>query len=263
MTTEETGGGSFLNIQHVDKWYGEFNVLSNVSLRVDRGDVVCIIGPSGSGKSTLLRCVSNLEQIDGGRILLGDELIGIEPHKDGFARLTSSDAARQRQRFGFVFQQFQLFPHMTAYENVTVGPSRVKRDAPKDISSRADEILGKVGLKDKSGSYPSELSGGQQQRVGIARALAMNPDVLLFDEPTSALDPELVGEVLRTINDLAAMNHTMLVVTHQLEFARKIADTVVFFDRGTIIERGPPSEILEAPHDPRTRSFLAAVQTEG
>lgn len=262
MTVSDQKFEEFLRAEHVDKWYGDFHVLSDVSLRVGRGEVVCIIGPSGSGKSTFLRCVNNLEAIDGGRISLDGELIGIEPYKGGFARLSSKAAARQRLKFGFVFQQFQLFPNMTVLENVTVGPVRVKGQSRQEAEQSGRALLDRVGLSERADSYPSAISGGQQQRVGIARALAMDPDVLLFDEPTSALDPELVGEVLRTIRDLAEQGYTMLIVTHQLEFADKVADRIVFFDEGRIIEQGTPRDVLQAPKDKRTQKFLSAVQTE-
>ncbi|MCQ9386613.1 amino acid ABC transporter ATP-binding protein [Brevibacterium moorei] len=253
---------SFLTIDHLDKWYGDFHVLDDVSLAVERGEVICIIGPSGSGKSSLLRCVNNLEAIDGGRIHLDGELIGIEPYKDGFAKLKGKVAAAQKQRFGFVFQNFQLFPNMTVLENIMLAPVRVKGQARAQARERALELLEKVGLSDRADSYPGDISGGQQQRVAIARALAMDPEVLLFDEPTSALDPELVGEVLKTIRELAGQGYTMLVVTHQLEFAQKVADRVVFFDKGRIVEQGAPAEVLDNPQDPRTRKFLEAVQVE-
>ncbi|MCQ9369386.1 amino acid ABC transporter ATP-binding protein [Brevibacterium sp. 91QC2O2] len=253
---------SFLTIDHLDKWYGDFHVLDDVSLAVERGEVICIIGPSGSGKSSLLRCVNNLEAIDGGRIHLDGELIGIEPYKDGFAKLKGKVAAAQKQRFGFVFQNFQLFSNMTVLENIMLAPVRVKGQARAQARERALELLEKVGLSDRADSYPGDISGGQQQRVAIARALAMDPEVLLFDEPTSALDPELVGEVLKTIRELAGQGYTMLVVTHQLEFAQKVADRVVFFDKGRIVEQGAPAEVLDNPQDPRTRKFLEAVQVE-
>ena len=253
---------SFLTIDHLDKWYGDFNVLDDVSLAVEQGEVICIIGPSGSGKSSLLRCVNNLEAIDGGRIHLGGELIGIEPYKDGFAKLKGKVAAAQKQRFGFVFQNFQLFPNMTVLENIMLAPVRVKGQARAQVMRRALARLEKVGLSDQADSCPGDISGGQQQRVAIARSLAMDPEVLLFDEPTSALDPELVGEVLKTIRELAGQGYTMLVVTHQLEFAQKVADRVVFFDKGCIVEQGSPAEVLDNPQDPRTQKFLEAVQVE-
>lgn len=252
----------FLNVNHLSKKYGDFQVLSDVSMTVDQGEVVCIIGPSGSGKSTLLRCMNNLESIDAGRIYIDGELVGIEEYKDGFTPLSSKDAARQRMRFGFVFQQFQLFPNMTVLQNVTVGPIRVKLEPKAEAIQEGLAILAKVGLADKADAYPSSISGGQQQRVGIARALAMEPDVLLFDEPTSALDPELVGEVLQTMHDLANQNYTMIVVTHQLDFARDVADRVVFIDQGRVVEQGLPEKILDEPQDPRTQRFLSAVNSE-
>lgn len=253
---------TFLEVQHVDKWYSGSRVLSDVSLDVSNGDVVCIIGPSGSGKSTLLRCINNLEQIEAGRIYLKRELIGMDERSKGFARLEGKSAARQRGRFGMVFQSFQLFPNLTVLENVTLGPRRVKKVSRSAAEEHARELLAEVGLADKEDSYPSSISGGQQQRVAIARALAMDPEVLLFDEPTSALDPELVGEVLRTMRRLAERKMTMLVVTHELSFARRVADRVVFIDKGSIVEEGTAESVLERPKDPRTREFLSAVQEE-
>jgi polar amino acid transport system ATP-binding protein len=253
---------AFLEVCHVDKSYGEAKVLSDVNLKVDDGEVVCIIGPSGSGKSTLLRCINNLEKIDAGRIYLRGETIGIEERANGCVRLEGKTAARQRARFAMVFQSFQLFPHMTVLDNLILGPVRIKNIPKHRAVEHAIELLDEVGLAEKAASYPSRLSGGQQQRVAITRALAMNPEVLLFDEPTSALDAELVGEVLRTMRRLAEQNKTMVIVTHELRFAQQAADRVIFFDKGTIIEQGTAKDVLNTPQDPRTKTFLSAVLEE-
>lgn len=252
---------ALIRIENVGKTFGDNHVLKDVSLSVDKGEVICIIGPSGSGKSTLLRCINNLEQIDAGRIYLDDELIGMKPHGDGsFVRLIGREQAKQREKFGFVFQHFQLFPNHTVLENITLGPIRVKGKSRQKANAKAFELLKRVGLEDKADAYPAGISGGQQQRVAIARAMAMEPAVLLFDEPTSALDPELVGEVLKTIKQLAESDMTMIIVTHELSFARRVADRIAFFDDGHIVENGPPEQILENPQDRRTKKFLSAVE---
>ncbi|MEP9376417.1 amino acid ABC transporter ATP-binding protein [Aquabacter sp. CN5-332] len=236
-----------LKYRDVRKLYGQFVALNGVSMEVKRQQVVCLIGPSGSGKSTLLRCTNALETMDGGEIRFD----GVPLPKD------PASIRKVRQRMGMVFQNFELFPHKTAIENVMIGPSTVLGLADKDCRLRAEKLLVKVGLADKMNNYPANLSGGQQQRVAIARALAMEPEVMLFDEPTSALDPETIGEVLNVMKALADDGMTMIVVTHEMTFARRVADHVVVFERGEIIEQGPPQQIFDAPHATRTRDFLS------
>jgi polar amino acid transport system ATP-binding protein len=248
-----------LRIRGLTKSYGHRVVLRDVDLDVPAGSVMCIIGPSGSGKSTLLSCISHLDPIDAGKIWLGDELMGYREHKGRLYELPEREVARMRQRVGMVFQSFNLFPHMTALQNITEAPIRVKHVRPQEAKKRALALLERVGLADRHGAYPGQLSGGQQQRVAIARALAMDPELMLFDEPTSALDPELVGEVLAVMKDLARSGMTMLVVTHELGFAREVADTVIFMDAGRIVERGEPRSMLSAPKESRTRDFLSKV----
>jgi polar amino acid transport system ATP-binding protein len=231
----------------VVKRYGAMTALSGVTFHVNRGEVVCLIGPSGSGKSTLLRCANALESIDGGRIAF-----------DGIAlNDRQTDVLKLRRRMGMVFQNFELFPHLTALANVTIGPRKVLRLAPAEAEARARALLKKVGLAEKAAQHPAALSGGQQQRVAIARALAMQPDVMLFDEPTSALDPETIGEVLDVMKRLADEGMTMVVVTHEMDFARRVGDWVVVFDHGAVIEQGPPAQIFDAPTVTRTRDFLS------
>ncbi|WNJ93208.1 amino acid ABC transporter ATP-binding protein [Bosea sp. 685] len=241
------------------KRFGSLAALDSVSLDVAAGEVVCIIGPSGSGKSTLLRCINQLERIDGGAIWVDGELAGFRRTSDRLIELTDKEIARQRLASGMVFQRFNLFGHMTALQNVIEGPVTVLKQPRAAAIAEAERLLARVGLAEKSGAYPSELSGGQQQRVAIARALATKPRLMLFDEPTSALDPELVGEVLAVMRDLAKSGMTMIVVTHELGFAREVADRVVFMDQGRLIEQGPPAQVLSAPEHPRTRDFIAAV----
>ncbi|MBS7701604.1 MULTISPECIES: amino acid ABC transporter ATP-binding protein [unclassified Chelatococcus] len=242
-------------IQYVDvaKSFGSVQVLNGVNGRVNKGEVVCLIGPSGSGKTTLLRCTNALEIPTGGRILFEGQTVPSEPKK----------AKVVRRHMGMVFQSFELFPHMTALQNVMVGPRTVMKISAKKAKNRAEMLLGKVGLLHKSGSYPSELSGGQQQRVAIARSLAMDPRVMLFDEPTSALDPETVGEVLGVMKQLAQEGMTMVVVTHEMSFARRVADWVIVFDKGQIIEQGPPVQIFEQPLVKRTQDFLGHLSWGG
>jgi len=242
----------------VRKSFAGREVLRGVDLSVPRGTVTCVIGPSGSGKSTFLRCVNHLERPDGGRILVDGAPIGYEPYRDGLRELRRRDLARQRRDIGMVFQRFHLFPHLTALANVAEGPVGAGRPRA-EVTDEALALLDRVGLADRRGAYPAQLSGGQQQRVAIARALAMRPKLMLFDEPTSALDPELVGEVLDVMRGLAADGMTMLVVTHELGFAREVADKVVFFDDGRILESGPPDRLLTAPDHPRTRDFVTRV----
>ena len=243
----------------VRKRFGGFEALKGVSLDVPAGQVLCLIGASGSGKTTLLRCVNQLTEIDGGAIWLDGELLGARESGGRLHRLSETRIARQRLKTGMVFQRFNLFAHMTALQNIVEGPIRVLRRTPADAADEAMTLLRRVGLADKAENYPSELSGGQQQRVAIARALAMHPKLMLFDEPTSALDPELVGEVLTVMRELAASGMTMIVVTHELGFAREVADRVVFMDAGAIVESGPPSDVLTAPRERRTQAFLSAV----
>ena len=221
--------------------------------------MLCLIGASGSGKTTLLRCINQLTSIDSGGIWLDGELLGVREEGGRLHRLTERQIARQRLKTGMVFQRFNLFPHKTALENITEGPVQVQGRRQEDARAEAMELLGRVGLVAKADAYPSQLSGGQQQRVAIARALAMKPMLMLFDEPTSALDPELVGEVLAVMKELARSGMTMMVVTHELGFAREVADTVVYMDHGAIVESGPAAEVLGRPREVRTQSFLSAV----
>jgi len=243
----------------VHKRFGRVEVLRGVDLSVPAGTVTCLIGPSGSGKSTFLRCINHLEKIQAGRIWVDGDLVGYEQRGDRLYELKEAEIARKRAEIGMVFQHFNLFGHMTALENVIEAPCRVRKMRRADAIARARELLDRVGLADRADAYPSQLSGGQQQRVAIARALAMDPKLMLFDEPTSALDPELVGEVLDVIRGLAASGMTMIVVTHEMGFAREVADQVVFMDAGLVVERGTPAEVLASPREARTRDFLAKV----
>ena len=243
----------------VHKRFGRNEVLKGITLEVAAGEVMCLLGPSGSGKSTFLRCINHLEKINAGRLSVDGELVGYRQVGDKLHELRESEVARKRAEIGMVFQHFNLFPHMTAIENVTCGPVNVRR-VPRDRArGRGVELLTKVGLPDKLGHYPAQLSGGQQQRVAIARALAMDPKLMLFDEPTSALDPELVEEVLQAMKELAREGMTMIVVTHEMGFAREVADTVVFMDAGAVVESGPPTSVLGEPREERTRAFLSKV----
>jgi polar amino acid transport system ATP-binding protein len=241
------------------KRFGQFQALQDLTLEVARGEVLCVIGPSGSGKSTFLRCVNQLEKISAGALWVDGELVGYRRVGDKLYELTDAQIARQRLATGMVFQRFNLFPHMTALENVVEGPIQVLHRPRAEAVEEARGLLARVGLAHKADAFPVELSGGQQQRVAIARALAMKPKLMLFDEPTSALDPELVGEVLAVMRDLAKSGMTMIVVTHELGFAREVAGRVVFMDQGQIIETGPPAEILARPRNPRTADFISAV----
>lgn len=243
----------------VRKRFGSNEVLKGITLNVNAGEVLCLLGPSGSGKSTFLRCINHLETIDGGRIYVGDELIGYRQAGDVLHELHPNEIAKQRRSIGMVFQRFNLFPHLTALENVIEAPIGVTGLTKTQATARGLELLAKVGLADRANHYPSELSGGQQQRVAIARALAMDPALMLFDEPTSALDPELVGDVLDVMRDLAKSGMTMIVVTHEIGFAREVADTVVFMDQGVVVEAGTPQEVLDNPKHDRTRAFLRSV----
>jgi len=245
--------------ESVHKRFGRLEVLRGVSLEVSTGTVVCILGPSGSGKSTFLRCINHLEKIDAGRLWVDDALVGYRQVGDRLYELHEREIARRRAEIGMVFQSFNLFGHMTALENVIEAPVHVKK-MPRSMARRqAEELLTRVGLADKFQSYPSQLSGGQQQRVAIARALAMNPKLMLFDEPTSALDPELVGDVLDVMRALANDGMTMIVVTHEIGFAREVGDQVVFMDGGVVVETGEPREVIANPKHDRTRAFLSKV----
>ncbi len=243
----------------VSKSFGSNEVLKGISLRVERGQVMCMIGPSGSGKSTFLRCINHLERVDAGRLFVEGELVGYRQRGDKLYELKPAEAARQRRDIGMVFQHFNLFAHMTALENVIEAPIRVKGVARREAIERGQELLNRVGLAAHAGHYPAQLSGGQKQRVAIARALAMEPKLMLFDEPTSALDPELVGEVLDVMRELAASGMTMVVVTHEMGFAREVGDSLVFMDGGVVVEAGDPREVLGNPQRQRTRAFLSKV----
>jgi polar amino acid transport system ATP-binding protein len=245
--------------EKVHKRFGRVEVLKGISLEVRRGEVLCLLGPSGSGKSTFLRCINHLEKIDAGRLWVDGELVGYRQAGGKLYELREREIARKRAEIGMVFQHFNLFGHMTALENVTCAPMRVGGVAREQARARATELLARVGLDDKLGAYPAQLSGGQQQRVAIARALAMDPKLMMFDEPTSALDPELVGEVLQAIRELARDGMTMIVVTHELGFAREVADSAIFMDDGVVVEAGAPAELLESPREQRTREFLSKV----
>lgn len=254
MNTEKV-----LEIKNLRKHFGDNPVLSGIDFSMNRGDVVCLLGPSGSGKSTMLRCVNLLEKPDEGSIYVNGERMGYELRNNKYHELSESGIARQRAQIGMVFQKFNLFPHMTALENVCVAPSWIKKENKSDITKRAHSLLKRVGLGNKADHYPSQLSGGQQQRVAIARALAMNPEMMLFDEPTSALDPELVGEVLEVMKELAQGGTSMVVVTHEIGFAREVGDEIVFLDGGVIVEKGNPAEVLRNPQNSRTKDFLSQV----
>jgi polar amino acid transport system ATP-binding protein len=243
----------------VRKAFGSVQALDGVSIEISAGRVLCIVGPSGSGKSTFLRCINQLERIDSGAIWVDGELVGYRRVGDKLYELTDAEVARQRLASGMVFQRFNLFQHLTAIENIIEGPVTVQKRRRSEAIDEAMALLEQVGLAAKRNAYPSELSGGQQQRVAIARALAMRPKLMLFDEPTSALDPELVGDVLAVMRNLANSGMTMIVVTHELGFAREVANEVVFMDQGAIVERGPPQDVLVHPQQQRTRDFIAAV----
>ena len=245
--------------EQVHKSFGHLQVLNGIELEVATGEVFCLVGPSGSGKSTLLRCINHLERIDAGRLSVDGELIGYREHGGKLYELHEREVARKRREIGMVFQTFNLFPHMTALANIMEAPIRVKRESAAVVRERADRLLDRVGLTNKADVYPNQLSGGQQQRVAIARALAMEPKLMLFDEPTSALDPELVGEVLDVMRQLADDGMTMIVVTHEMGFAREVGDNLVFMDGGVVIESGHPRDVLANPQHERTKSFLSKV----
>jgi len=243
----------------VSKSFGSNHVLRSISLEVPRGEVLCLVGPSGSGKSTFLRCINHLERVDAGRLAVDGTLVGYEERGGKLYELRPKVAAKQRSDIGMVFQKFNLFPHMTALENIIEAPTLVRGISKSKALARGKELLDRVGLANKANSYPAHLSGGQQQRVAIARALAMDPKLMLFDEPTSALDPELVGEVLDVMKGLAESGMTMIVVTHEMGFAREVADSVVFMDDGVVVESGRPDDVLTNPQHDRTRAFLSKV----
>ncbi|MCP2030224.1 polar amino acid transport system ATP-binding protein [Okibacterium sp. HSC-33S16] len=248
-----------VHADHIVKSYGSHQVLKDVSVTVNRGEVACLIGPSGSGKSTFLRCINHLESINGGRLSVDGELMGYRQRGEKLYEMSPAEVSRQRADIGMVFQSFNLFPHMTVLENIIEAPTQVKGIKKAAAVATAMELLDRVGLAHKAKAYPSHLSGGQQQRVAIARALAMSPKLMLFDEPTSALDPELVGEVLDVMKGLARSGMTMIVVTHEIGFAREVGDSLFFMDGGVIVESGDPREVLTSPKHERTQSFLSKV----
>jgi polar amino acid transport system ATP-binding protein len=241
------------------KSFGKLEVLKGIDLAVQPGEVCCLLGPSGSGKSTFLRCINHLEKITAGRLSVDGELVGYRQSGDKLYELREKETAAKRAEIGMVFQRFNLFPHMTALGNVLEAPIRVKKTPKQEAVASARALLERVGLADKVDAYPAQLSGGQQQRVAIARALAMKPKLMLFDEPTSALDPELVGEVLDVMRGLAKDGMTMVVVTHEMGFARDVGDTVVFMDDGVVVEQGDPKQVIDNPQHPRTQAFLGKV----
>ncbi|AZS76681.1 ectoine/hydroxyectoine ABC transporter ATP-binding protein EhuA [Streptomyces lydicus] len=243
----------------VHKSFGAAHILKGIDLEVAPREVFCLIGPSGSGKSTFLRCINHLEKVNAGRLSVDGELVGYREHNGKLYELRDKEVAARRRDIGMVFQRFNLFPHMTAVENIMEAPIQVKGESKATARGRATKLLDRVGLADKAGNYPSQLSGGQQQRVAIARALAMEPKLMLFDEPTSALDPELVGDVLDVMKDLAADGMTMIVVTHEMGFAREVGDSLVFMDDGVVVESGHPRDVLGNPQHERTKSFLSKV----
>jgi polar amino acid transport system ATP-binding protein len=257
--TDPTDMTPMVKAEGVHKSYGRLEVLKGVTLEVAPGEVMCVIGPSGSGKSTFLRCINHLENIDAGRLSVDGELVGYRQEGDKLHELREREVAAKRAQIGMVFQQFNLFPHMTAVQNIIEAPIRVKREARAEALVRARDLLELVGLSDKGDAYPSQLSGGQQQRVAIARALAMRPKLMLFDEPTSALDPELVGDVLDVMRRLAHEGMTMVVVTHEMGFAREVGDSLVFMDAGVVVETGRPRDIVSNPQHERTKAFLSKV----
>ncbi|MER6775406.1 MULTISPECIES: amino acid ABC transporter ATP-binding protein [Streptomyces] len=254
MTTQP-----MVKAEGVHKSYGAAHILRGIDLEVAPREVFCLVGPSGSGKSTFLRCINHLERINSGRLSVDGQLVGYKQKGDKLYELKDSEVAAQRREIGMVFQRFNLFPHMTAIENVMEAPVMVKGESKAVARERAVRLLDRVGLGDKGGNYPSQLSGGQQQRVAIARALAMEPKLMLFDEPTSALDPELVGDVLDVMRDLAESGMTMIVVTHEMGFAREVGDNLVFMDGGVVVESGHPREVLGNPQHDRTKAFLSKV----
>jgi polar amino acid transport system ATP-binding protein len=257
--TADATAAPMVRAENVHKSFGHVEVLKGIDLEVGVREVVCVIGPSGSGKSTFLRCINHLEKIDAGRLWVDGALVGYRQRGDKLYELRDKEVAAQRRDIGMVFQRFNLFPHMTALENVMEAPVQVKGESKAQAAERARALLDRVGLGEKTDSYPAQLSGGQQQRVAIARALAMEPKLMLFDEPTSALDPELVGEVLDVMRDLAQDGMTMVVVTHEMGFAREVGDSLVFMDDGVVVESGRPRDVLNDPQHERTKSFLSKV----
>ena len=255
-----TDGTPIVKAEDVEKYFGRHRVLCGVSLEVKRGEAVCIIGPSGSGKTTFLRCINHLERIDGGRIEVNGHLIGYRQGKSGaLVEDSERNIARQRTEIGFVFQRFNLWPHKTALENIIEAPQRVRKAKTEEAVAQGEALLARVGLADKRNAYPGRLSGGQQQRVAIARALAMRPALMLFDEPTSALDPEMIGEVLEVMKELAAEGMTMVVVSHEMGFAREAADRILMMDGGVIVEEAPPAQFFADPAHERTKQFLSKI----
>jgi polar amino acid transport system ATP-binding protein len=254
-----TNESEMVRAENVVKRFGSLTVLNGVDLSVKRRQVVVIIGPSGSGKTTMLRCINHLEKIDSGRIYIAGQLVGYREQNGRLVEDSEANIARMRSQIGFVFQRFNLFPHKTALENVIEAPIHVLHQPSDEVIDRAMALLEKVGLAEKANTYPHKLSGGQQQRVAIARALAMNPKLMLFDEATSALDPELVGEVLKVMRQLAEEGMTMAVVTHEMGFAREVADDVIFMDKGAIVEEGSAEQVFDNPENERTRSFLRSI----
>lgn len=252
-------GQVLVRAEGVRKSYGSVEVLKGIDLEVKQGEVFCLVGPSGSGKSTFLRCINHLEQINAGRLWVDGELVGYRQKGDKLYELKDREVALKRRDIGMVFQRFNLFPHMTALGNIIEAPVQVKGRSKAEARTKALELLDRVGLGDKANNYPAQLSGGQQQRVAIARALAMEPKLMLFDEPTSALDPELVGDVLDVMRQLAEDGMTMIVVTHEMAFAREVGDALVFMDGGVVVEAGHPREVLTNPQHERTRAFLSRV----
>jgi polar amino acid transport system ATP-binding protein len=245
--------------ENVHKSFGRLEVLKGIDLQIRPGEVCCVVGPSGSGKSTFLRCINHLEKVNAGRIWVDGDLIGYRERGGKLHEMKAKEVAAQRRAIGMVFQRFNLFPHMTVLENVMEAPLRVHGDSRAEVRRRATELIERVGLSAKISTYPGQCSGGQQQRVAIARALAMRPKLMLFDEPTSALDPELVGEVLDVMKDLARDGMTMIVVTHEIGFAREVGDTLIFMDGGVVVESGPPRDVIAKPQQDRTKAFLAKV----
>jgi len=248
-----------LRVEGVRKSYGHVEVLKGIDMQVKPGEVACLVGPSGSGKSTFLRCINHLEKINSGRLYVNGELVGYQEKKGRLYELSDREVCRKRAEIGMVFQNFNLFQHMNALENIIEAPMRVLKISTEEAVIHARELLELVGLSGREESLPKQLSGGQQQRIAIARALAMKPKLMLFDEPTSALDPELVGEVLAAMQDLANSGMTMIVVTHEMGFARKVADTIAFMDAGLIVESGSPDQVLDHPQHERTKSFFSKV----